>query len=94
MTWERYWRSPMGRHVCPNCQQESRFRWTAASWVRQLFMTGIGGVPGGLFFYFHFGGGWWIVGWVLGALLIGIPLDKIYDGRFRKLEKCETKDAA
>jgi hypothetical protein len=64
------------------------------SWVRQGIMTGIGGVSAGLFCYFCFRGDWWIVGGVLGAFLTGIPLDKIYDGRFRKLEKRETKSAA
>jgi hypothetical protein len=57
-------------------------------------MVCIGGVPVGLFFQFRFGGDWsWIAGGVLGALLVGIPLDKLYDGKFGKLEKCETKDA-
>ena len=84
----------MGRHVCPGCQQPSRFLRTAASWMRQCVMVCIGGVPVGLLFHFRFGGDWWwLAGGVLGALLIGIPLDKLYDGRFRKLEKCETKDA-
>src|SRR6266850_8194051 len=94
MTWQRYWQSPMRRHVCPSCHQQSQFRWTAASWARQIVIVSIGGVPFALFFHFRFGGDWWwMVGGVLGALLIGIPLDKLYDGRFRKLEKCETKDA-
>jgi hypothetical protein len=57
-------------------------------------MVGIGGVPAGLLCYFWFGGNLWFGGGVLGALLVGLPLDKIYDGRFRKLEKFETKTAA
>jgi hypothetical protein len=57
-------------------------------------MISIGGVPAGLFCYLRFGSDWWIVGGVLGALVTGIPLDKIYDGRVRKLEKSETKSAA
>lgn len=61
------------------------------SWVRQFAMTGVGGVPVGLYCYSRFSGDWWLLGGVLGALLVGIPLDKIYDGRFRKLEKCEPK---
>jgi len=57
-------------------------------------MVCVGGAPFGFLFHFCFGGEWWwLVGGVLGALLIGIPLDKFYDGRFRTLEKCKSKDA-
>lgn len=55
-------------------------------------MIGVGGVPCGLFFHSRFGGDWGLVGGVLGALLTGIPLDKVYDGRYRKLEKWYGSD--
>jgi hypothetical protein len=57
-------------------------------------MVSIGGIPLGLLFHFRLGGDWWIIGFALGGLLRGIPLDKLYDARFRKLEKHETKDVA
>ena len=84
----------MGRHVCPSCQRASRFRWTAASLARQLVFVGVGGIPLGLLFHFSLGRYWGVVGLAVGGLLTGIPLDKLYDGRFRKLEKYETEDAA
>jgi hypothetical protein len=57
-------------------------------------MVGVGGVPMSLLFHFCLDGVWWILGLALGGLLAGIPLDKLYDGRFRKLEKYEAKDSA
>lgn len=84
----------MGRHVCPGCGRTSRFRWTVASWSRQLVMVCIGAVPIGLIFYFYLGGYWAVLGVAVGGLLVGIPLDKLYDGRFRKLEKYETEEVA
>ena len=84
----------MGRHVCPSCQQRSLFRWTAASWARQFAMVGVGAIPVGLLFHLCFGGGWWIVGVALGGLIVGIPLDKFYDGKRRKLEKDEARDVS
>ena len=57
-------------------------------------MVCVGGIPLGLLFHFSLGGHWSVVGLAVGGLAIGIPLDKLYDGRFRKLEKYETEDAA
>ena len=56
-------------------------------------MVCIGAIPLGLLFHFNFGGYWGVAGVAVGGLLIGIPLDKLYDGRFRKLEKYETENA-
>ena len=67
---------------------------TMTSWLRVSAFVGIGGVPFGLLFYHFFAGGFWLAGWVFGGLLIGIPLDKFYDGRYRKLKKYETTEAA
>ena len=67
---------------------------TMTSWLRVSVFVGLGGVPFGLLFHHYFVGDWWLAGGAFGGLLIGIPLDKFYDGRFRKLEKYETKNAA
>ena len=70
---------------------------TMTSWLRVSVFVGFGGVPFGLLFYHFFAGGFcggfWLAGWVFGGLLIGIPLDKFYDGKYRKLEKYEAKNA-
>jgi hypothetical protein len=57
-------------------------------------MFGAGGVPCGLFLYFRFEGDWWKGGSILGGLVTGIVLDKLYEGRFRKLQAYEANDAA
>jgi len=67
---------------------------TMTSWLRVAVFVGIGGIPLGLLSHHYFAGGWWLPGGAFGGLLSGIPLDKFYDGRFRKLEKCETENAA
>jgi hypothetical protein len=93
MTWRRYFLSPLGKHSCPACGKQSRFRRTVGVLLRQSLMVSIGGAPCGLFFCLRFD--WdhsWLVGWFLGSLLVGLPLDKFYDGRFRRLEKCEKSD--
>src|ERR1039457_4505761 len=90
LTWKRYWQSPTGRHVCPSCLQQSRFRLTVVSWLRMFVGISFGGIPFGWLFHIWFGGQWWLAGWTLGGLLTGIPIDKYIDERLRKLEKCET----
>ena len=94
LTWARYLGAPAGRHVCPDCRRVSRFRWTAASWLRQLAMVCAGAVPVGYIFYFWLGAFGDLLGVALGGLLVGLPLDKFYDGNFRKLEKDEPEKIA
>jgi hypothetical protein len=67
---------------------------TITSLLRASIFVGIGGIPFGLLFHHFFAGNLWLAGWVFGGLLVGIPLDKFYDGRFRKLERYEAKNAA
>jgi len=85
MTWQRYFGAPMGEHTCPACQQKSRFHRSPTSWARQLIMVCVGGIPFALIssYLFH----QWLIGWLICGLLIGIPLDKYYDGKYRRLDK-------
>jgi hypothetical protein len=92
MTWERYLRAPTGRHVCPACQRKSRFTVTIASMLRTFAMVCIGAIPFGLIFWFFVSHQAAVAGGTLGGLLTGIPLDKFYEGHFRKLEKCEDEN--
>jgi len=53
-----------------------------------------GGVPLAIFAYLKFGGYWTLGGYVVGAFLTGLTIDKmILDEKFRVLEKLE-KDPA
>src|SRR5450631_3913040 len=87
MTWRRYFKSPMGRHICPSCQQKSYFPLTMTSWLRVSVFVGIGAVPFCLLIHHFFAGDFWLPGGIIGGLLIAIPLDKFYDGKYRKLKK-------
>lgn len=47
-------------------------------------------MPLGIYFLIKFGFYWTIAGWLLGGLLTGTLIDKMFlDARFRRLEKLE-----
>ncbi len=55
----------------------------------------IAGVPLAVCAYFKFGGYWAIVGWVVGAMITGLPIDKmILDEKYRPLQKLEDDKRA
>lgn len=93
LTWSRYLRAPLGKHLCPGCGKCSRLRLTtgyvAAVLAATLVYYGIAFAVTVIAFPGH----WQKVGktYVAGVLLIGcvalIAFDKYFDGRHRKLEK-------
>ena len=91
LTWKRYWQSPTGRHECPSCHQRSRLRPTPGSWIRIFLGVSVGGIPAGWLMHLWFGRVGWIGGWLLGAFLTGVPLDRYFDDKVRRLEKCEDR---
>src|SRR5262249_32449164 len=93
MTWKRYFYAPMGRHVCPECQRKSRFAVTPGAALRTAMMVGIGAIPLALICMIFVGPRAALVGAGVGGLLTGIPLDKFYEGKYRKLEKCDDEIA-
>src|SRR6267143_6359299 len=89
LTWGRYFGAPTGRHICPSCGKESRLPLTVSYWLLVFMAACLGGVPLALLLYVKLGSLWWsLAGWVIGALLTAIPIDKIFlDGRYRKLTR-------
>jgi hypothetical protein len=58
--------------------------------VRIFLSVCLGAVPFGLLFYWWHDGDWWILGVVLGGLLVGVPIDRFLDDKRRPLKKIET----
>lgn len=85
LTWKRYAAAPLPRHRCPECRVVSKLN-SGPYWI-WLARTGgilLGGVPLGIVASpGGFGAG--LGGFVVGALLIGIPIDKYLDARYRNL---------
>jgi hypothetical protein len=61
--------------------------------VRIVFAVSLGAIPFGLLFYWWLGSNWWILGVVLGEVLVGIPIDRFLDDKRRPLKRIETNDA-
>lgn len=80
----------MGRHMCPGCHQKSQLPRTVSYYLWVLFGVCVSGAPVAWFFYKWRGSHWWIAGWLLGGLLVGIPFDKFLDAKLRPLEKIKT----
>lgn len=61
--------------------------------LRTAVFVAIGAIPFWLLFHYFIASDFWFPEGVAVGLLISIPLDKFYDGRFRKLKKHEIPDA-
>lgn len=93
LTWSRYFRSALGRHSCPSCFKSFRLQ----SGVVQVLLTfgvvwGVG-VPGMFLFHQWFGGYWALIG-IIPAAVVGAPLDKLLDNRYRKAKPNGTENRA
>jgi hypothetical protein len=90
LTWGRYWRAPMGRHLCPVCRKTSRLPVSLSYIALALLGGSVGGVPLAVTVWHWYGGRWAVIGGFVGGLFTAVPIDKIYlDGRYRKLERLE-----
>ncbi len=91
-TWPLYLQAAFGRFACPECQARLRLRhnW----WIYfPLIMLGccLAGIPLGYLVEKCWGntlyaGAGWLVGWVLGAPLSGVPTDLFLERKFSKVE--------
>ncbi len=84
LTWARYVKSPLGRHVCPNCRKSSRLEFGILSSALLLLVAGVVATPGVLLCYRWFGGYWAVLG-ALPAAIVIFPLDKMLDAKYRNL---------
>ena len=101
LTWARYFRSPLGKHDCPECGAVSRLNWPP-SYFAFAILVWVAYVTASLFLTQSFtpterrhplGAPYFLAIYLIGCVII-VPLDRWYDERFRKLEKPGEKDNA
>src|SRR5688572_19043673 len=101
LTWRRYAKSPLGKHTCPACSRKSKFTLTSfyltflmVSWI-VFFVLAV--VVTLLVFPMTWqqlvGIPYFVVLYLVGCIVI-IPLDRIFDEWFRKLEKPKDETIA
>jgi hypothetical protein len=94
LTWRRYAKSPLGKHICPACASASRFRLSASylallgvAWLVYFALAFavmaliFPNTSQRLFDIPHF-----VILYFVGCIIL-IPFDRFFDERFRKLEK-------
>jgi hypothetical protein len=92
LTWKRYFTEPGLKHTCPDCGRVSRLSDATSPKLLVLRACGqfLGGVPLALI-VLKFGLPFSLVGFVIGGLATGLPIDKYVDGNFRRLLEIEDK---
>ena len=94
LTWSRYFRAPLGKHTCPSCGRRAKFKLTATYLAVVLIAWLIFYGAAFLVIVVAFPGRWQrilkaphaIAACVIGCVVL-LPLDRVYDERFRRLEK-------
>lgn len=84
LTWKRYWSAPLGRHRCPACLGQFQLEYSIGQFASRFGIA----LPGALIAVaIHTR----TQGWLIPALfylayscLIGLPLDRVIDDRWRK----------
>ncbi len=98
LTWRRYFSSPFGRHVCPQCGRKSKFRLTvsyvAVISVAWIVFYGLALALTVLVFPKTWreilGIPYFAVIFLIGCMVV-LPFDKLLDGKFRRLEKLKDE---
>lgn len=94
LTWKRYFSSPLGKHRCPHCQQQSRLNHSSTYYTAILLLLivllGLGALIPMVYlevsaFRFYSRGYNWA--WGYGVMVIFLVLDRLFDERLRVLEK-------
>jgi hypothetical protein len=92
LTWKRYFAEPGLRHQCTYCGKVSRVDGALSPklWALRSFGTLVGGLPVAIIGS-QFGRLPCLVGFILGSLATGIPIDKYLDERHRQLTGIEDE---
>ncbi len=91
LTWGGYVTSPTGKFACPACGTglKRKHKW----YYFPLLLAGCCfiGAPLALLGYRQYGEVGAVAGWALGALVSGVPIDKILEGNISRLAEVEKK---
>ena len=81
----------MGKHVCPNCAKSSRLEFRLSQFLLTAIVMAIIVVPFAFLLERKFGGYWDVLGLVPG-IIVGLPLDKWLDEKYRMLKPVKNGD--
>jgi hypothetical protein len=86
LTWKRYLTEPGLKHKCPHCKRISRVDGTASFklWTIRFCGVLLGAIPLAII-GFQFGELANVIGFVIGGLATGLPIDKYCDEKYRQL---------
>ena len=88
LTWERYFKSPWGRHVCPRCSKPSRLKFRLLTAVIELIVGLLCAAPVAIVFQ-HWLGGYWALLGAIPTMLVTLPLDRMFDDKYKHLRPIE-----
>jgi hypothetical protein len=88
LAWARYFKAGLGRHVCPACLKPSRLEFGVRYFLILILVGLVCAAPGGFLFYKWLGPYWALLG-VIPSIAVILPLDKMFDERYRKLKGTE-----
>ncbi len=95
LTWQRYFKAPFGKHICPSCKKKSKLRHIKKYILYSLLPLSIlfGCL---LFLFFHLSGDLvYTVFLAIGiSLAIGLPFDRYLDNKLGHLTQIKDSDNA
>jgi hypothetical protein len=86
LTWERYGKAPFGRLMCPLCHTRLAGKHHWFYWPLMLLGCCTAGIPLAYLGIAKYGFTGGLAGWIIGAMLSGIPFDKYLENKFSVLE--------
>jgi hypothetical protein len=93
LTWERYFKAPLGKFACPSCGIGLVGKHTWFYWPLLVLACCILAIPFGYLGAKNFGVIGVIAGIAFGGLLSGIPIDKFLESKFSILKVQQTDSA-
>lgn len=88
LTWARYWKSPFGKHQCPECHRKLKLKRESWSYLIPFAASLMGGVSSAISCAFLYPDSI-IIGVIIGACALAFPIDKYCDIRFSRMHPIE-----
>lgn len=81
VTWGRYFKAPSGRFTCPACEAGLKGRHKWFYWPLLLVGCCVMGAPMAMLGHLYFKIPGAVSGWLIGAVVVGLPFDKYLENR-------------